>query len=185
MDYSYKIGKGLGDLTFKMTKNQVISLLGKPEKIIKDENDTFQVLDYIYDTLGIKITFYDFHDAEFDNLTIYSYKLFHENMNWFDLEKKTILKIVREICNKYGITPKYKYEKSDLESYTGEEYCFDGLGLSLWFEDRKLAYLNLFQPDKEINQFVKGSVPKPYIIPEPTTEMIAAEPEIAYNKTIS
>jgi len=54
-----KPGIGINDIKFGMSENQVLNLIGKPSKIIIDEDDEDKNQVYQYDKLKLRLTFYN------------------------------------------------------------------------------------------------------------------------------
>mgnify|MGYP000046822430 CR=1 FL=1 len=53
-----KLGKGIGKIIFGMSPKDVISILGKPDLILTDEDDEDQNPVYEYSALNLRCTFY-------------------------------------------------------------------------------------------------------------------------------
>jgi hypothetical protein len=54
-----KPGIGINDIKFGMSENQILSLIGKPSKIIIDEDDEDKNQVYQYNELKLRLTFYN------------------------------------------------------------------------------------------------------------------------------
>jgi len=185
MNYLFKVGSGLDNLTFDTTESDALKLLGNPDKIEREvyENAYESIKDetvrFYYKSSGLKLKF-NYFDNEYDGLTISTNKLIYNSEDWFSLSKRKVIKIIKEIHQERNLV--YVFEKEKYKNSETEEYNFNAIGLTIWFEDNRVDDLCIFRP---YNVSLSVSQPKPYVFAEPTTEMIAAEPEIAYNKTIS
>jgi len=185
MNYLYKIGWGLDNISFDATESEVKKILGEPDEIERDvyvnekEGINDETVDYFYDNLSLSIKF-NYFDNEYVGLTIFTNKLIYNSEDWFSLPKRKVIKIIREIYLERNLV--YAFQKEKYKNSETEEYNFKAIGLTIWFENNELDYLCIDKPNKFL---ASTSQPKPYVLAEPSTEMIAAEPEIAYNKTIS
>jgi len=186
MNYLFKIGWGFGNIPFDATESEVLNLLGEPDKIERDvyvnENEDIkdETVDYYYDKIGLSFKFFYFNN-ELDEMAIFTNKLIYNDENWFSLSKRTILKTIKEIYKERNLVYSYKIEKYNIYDLKIDNYGFDAIGLTIWFENNKLDDLCINKPS---NFSLSVSQPKPYVFAEPSAEMIAAEPEVTYNKTI-
>jgi len=184
MNYLFKIGVGLDNISFDAKESDVIKLLGKPNKIERDsyidEKQGFndETIYYSYDNLGIFIKF-NYFDNEYYGLTINTNKLIFNNQNWFLLTKRKIINIIKEVYREKDLSYTFEKEKLNVYGCEVEKYEFETIGLTIWFENNKIDDLYINKP---VILSASTSQQKAYTIPEPNTESIAAEPEIAYKK---
>ncbi len=130
MNYNFKIGKGLGQIT---------NLLGVPDKIIDDK----EFISLQYNNLGLLIDYESENDQLID-LNIYTKTFLYENKNWFQFNKNDLLQTVRNIYNKMNLEYDLNYNK--INSLNEEQYDFDDIGITLFFNENKLSNVCVSKP---------------------------------------
>ncbi len=164
MNYIYNFQKGIDTINFDYTEEEIISILGKPDRVEKTEYEKCMCNYYsmFYDSYEMDITikiYYkpdpisDCYTDEVESKSMYiamSEKFIFEGKNWFDLKKREILKIIRELYSRYQIEYQYDYEKSELIEFTMEQYIFDDLGIIVFFHDNKINQVFVQKPDNEL-----------------------------------
>lgn len=73
-----EIGKGLSNIIFGMTENEVIATLGKPDRVIADIDDNKE---FLYNSLKLKLIF----DSEEGN-RLYSIEVFKKEVTFLSTE---------------------------------------------------------------------------------------------------
>ena len=152
-DLLFQIGKGLGDVQFSMNEEQVKKLLGEPDSIEKEESvdeedgTKERVVYYNYHEIGIRPAFYYYND-EFDSMNIFSDQIQLHGNNLFEIDQQEILDIVKKIYQEEEWEFKYDYEafQEDDNDPAEEEYNFERMGLTLWFQDETLDEVCVYKP---------------------------------------
>ncbi len=198
MDYIFHFQKGIDKISFLDSEQKVISILGIPDKIERTDNkgNLCNDIDLVYSHLGITImyTIYYLPDplTEFYSDEIESIKMIialnqtfnFEGNNWFELSKRQILKIIRELSIRYNVEYKYDYEKIEFEDFTSEQYTFDKMGIDIFFEDGKLSNVFVSKPETELILPEPKRKPKLYQLePLETNLQMVSEPKTEYQLT--
>jgi hypothetical protein len=151
MDYTLNIGKGLGKLRLHSFPEEVEELLGEPDPIEKeyaynDFGEHCTTVKFYYDHWGLQVHFFYFEKV-LDGMHIYTDSLFYEGRNWFDLPKSTVLGMVEAIYQEKGLDYITDFQSIDYGEFIQEQYDFDAIGLTLWFEGDELDNACIFSPD--------------------------------------
>lgn len=125
--------KGFGDLRFEMTLDEVVKLIGKPDKqeeiepVEEGDDNNVVVLDYydldmsLYFEGDAELKLYNIYSVN-ENTTLYDVKL-------FDLNKDEIIELMKQNgCEKYT-------EDND----DGNCITFEDLNIDMYFEDDELV----------------------------------------------
>ncbi len=139
MDYNFKIGVGLGKIKFEYSKNQVLKILGKPDKIIDDE----YFLSFKYYELGLFID-YEKEQDKLTDLNIHTTYFLYRGKDWFRYNKKNIIKEIKKIYKSKKI--KFDYMSSNIDILNEEQYDFDEIGITLFFKKNKLSNVCVSKP---------------------------------------
>lgn len=102
-----KIGIGLGKILFGMHQEQVLSLLGKPDKIVTPRDDG---IEWLYNTQKLKL-FFDYEEQK----RLYSIEVFDKNITF--LSQHVIgmpLKVFLDFMSKNQF---HEYETSDFDYF--------------------------------------------------------------------
>ncbi len=144
MDYTLKIGEGIGKINFNYNNEDIVKLLGKPDNIEKKTGNKCYRNTYIYNKQGIRFTidFDEFADPKYET-AIMTEKLSFRNKLWNKLTKDEIINIIKTEHKKRKIIYDCKYELHDYSDNNFEEYVFNKIGITLYFKDNKFdgAYI--------------------------------------------
>lgn len=146
--YIFQPNKRFLGIEFEFSEKKVIEILGHPDKITKEThqnpNNTvdFDIIYYYYKQ-NIEIMFY-YYDNIYNKLAIFTRNLMINNIEIFKLKKREILEIISKISN-------YTLDRAFIESVrlddnlVSEQYDFDDIGITLWFENDRLNEICLFK----------------------------------------
>lgn len=70
-----KPGIGINEIKFGMTESQILSLIGKPSKIILDEEDEDKNRVYQYNELKLRLTFYNEYNGKLGYIRVANPKI--------------------------------------------------------------------------------------------------------------
>jgi len=193
MNYNFTLAKSLGDLNLAYTKQQVIDLLGLPDEIeyFSDEplpyDDQLENETLIYEKLRLTIRFCFNDDNEYIGIDVSTKCIIYNNLDWFLLSQKEIIDTIKAIYKQYKIKYKFEYEKIRYikEAFTSEEYIFEELGITLFFDDGILNNVFIYKPENELilpePKKITKAKPKPYNqIHSEIPLLIASEPKVDY-----
>lgn len=91
-----KPGIGINDIKFGMFENQVFNLIGKPSKIIIDEDDEDKNQVYQYDELKLRLTFYNEYKGKLGYIRVANPKI--------EINGNPIIGIqIEDVFKSYGI----------------------------------------------------------------------------------
>jgi len=91
-----KPGIGINNLKFGMNEKQILNLIGKPTKIILDEDDEDKNPVYQYDGLKLRLTFYNEYDGKLGYIRVSNPKI--------KINEKPIIGIkIEDVFNSYGL----------------------------------------------------------------------------------
>ena len=127
-----KLGIGLGNLRFGLTRDEVEAYLGQPDRIKSDPEPGAYTM-WFYDSIGVYIPFDDDDDLRFGSIETSSPSA---TLNGFTLIGKTKDEVMSFIES--NISGSYEEERGDLEDdgdSRGCELSFSSQSLTLWFED--------------------------------------------------
>ncbi len=190
MNYNFTLAKSLGVLKFNYTKQQVISILGEPdfvnkyidEPMLYDDELSNEYLEY--DELGLSISFCFDDDNQYTGLCISTKKIVLGNQDLYLLSKKEIIDTMKAIYKEYKIKYKCEYEKIEFEEFTSEEYIYDELGITLFFNDGVLNNVYVQKPENELILPEPKKKPKLYQLePLETNLQMVSEPKTEYKRT--
>tara|TARA_R110002051_G_C8649707_1_gene487397 strand:+ start:98 stop:538 length:441 start_codon:yes stop_codon:yes gene_type:complete len=117
-----KPGTGINQIKFGMTEGQILSLIGKPSKIILDEDDDDKNRVYQYNDLKLRLTFYNEFDGKLGYIRVANPKI--------EINGKLIIGIqIEDVFEAYGL------KKEDWN----EEYYFT---FNCYFNENKWTTLN-------------------------------------------
>ncbi len=198
MDYIFHFQKGVDNIHFNYSEQKVISILGEPDNIERSANKgkLCNDIDLSYKRLGISIMytiFYlpdpntDYYSDEIESIDMIiclNRKFVFEGIDWFELDKKQIIKIVRELYSRYKIKYICDYEKTEFEDFTSEQYTFDEIGLDITFNDGHLRRIFVQKPEEELILPEPKKKPKTYQLePLETNLQMVSEPKTEYKYT--
>lgn len=152
-DLLFLIGEGLGEVRFSMNEEQVKKLLGEPDSIDKEESVDEEdgtnelVVYYNYHEIGMRPAFY-YYDDEFDSMNIFADQIQLRGSNLFELDQQEILDIIKKIYQEeeWEFTYDYEFFQDDENGPGEEEYNFERMGLTLWFQDEALDEVCVYKP---------------------------------------
>ncbi len=144
-------GTGIGNCKYGISEEELISLLGKPDRIIEDEYVEGQgdwSRELWYSPRNITFTFNQDDEFRLGGITVMGsgYPLFSKDL--FSLSLKFVKSFLSKKVNEI---PKY-CDHSYLEHSTHECLSFDKLGMLFWFDDDNLSEIQcsyLFEEDNE------------------------------------
>lgn len=124
--------KGYGTLSFGMTPDEVVAIMGNPEYYEEiDNEDEAPILYYEYENLGLSVYFEQdgekntltYFETENEDVTLYDTKI-------FSLKPKQVV----ELMKKNGV------ELSEQDDDEGEtRLSFDSIMTDMFFEDEKMT----------------------------------------------
>lgn len=137
-------GKGLGDLKFEMSYDEVEKMLGEPDEVINqnEEFDEPETLTAFYDELGLALYF---EQNDFDEpLLLQSIDIDNENVSFknkkfYNLSKVEIVEFFKKNTDE---KPEISTDDDDVEIYDFQES-----GISLQFEDKQLISITIYNPN--------------------------------------
>ena len=108
---------GIGNFTFGMKVQEVIEMLGKPDKIYNDEDDENQLL-YQYNKNKLRLTFYQEHDGRLGYIRCANPALTYQGKSIINIP---IEKVKEEVFGK--LIHEWEFEDYDLfATYLNKEY---------------------------------------------------------------
>jgi hypothetical protein len=147
-DITFKPQVGFGKILFSFQEDDIIKVLGQPdEKFIDtfDENEYSVHLDY--EKLGIYTGIY-YENGKFDYLSIFSEDIILDDVRFSTLTKSKIISFLKEYHVKNNIKLKYEYQYD--KDVNEENYFYENIGLTIWFENNKISNICVAQViDKE------------------------------------
>lgn len=134
-------GKGLGDLKFEMTYDDVEKLLGEPDEVINqdEEEDEPETLTAFYDDMGLALYF---EQSDFDEpLLLQSIDIDNEHVTFKNKKFANLTK--DEIIDYFK---QHIEEEPDISSDDDDvEICdFENTGISLQFEGDQLISITVY-----------------------------------------
>lgn len=84
-----KPGVGINVIKFGMSENQILDLIGKPTKIIIDEDDDDKNPVYLYNELKLRLTFYTEYNGKFGYIRVANPKLISTEIELSEFKSKT------------------------------------------------------------------------------------------------
>ena len=137
-----EIGIGLGNLTFGMSQEKVISIMGKPDKIVQTE--PLQDFDYYFNNYLIKIKFDSAENYRLYAIEVFNTKIFMFNQQLINKDKDEILALLKS--NGYCDVKQEDYELFETifceEIWSEFIFKFNKL--------RSISFSPLFDNDDEI-----------------------------------
>lgn len=140
--YVFNLGKGLGPLSFKHNKENIIEILGKPNQ---DDFVSYESDDYSetirYKDIGISICFRYF-DNKYDSCEFFTNDLIVEDFNLKTLKKKELLSLIESFHKKNKRNYILKYEKGNIDEY----YFFPSIGITFWWINNQISEFCISEP---------------------------------------
>jgi hypothetical protein len=134
MDYILKLGKSFGNIKFEMSEEEVKAKLGEPDEVneeeTKDTQGNIRIKDFQYDDLELLVSFTYFED-EYDSLNVFTGKAILDGVDLYSKNKQEILDILSELSELSTEDAKV----TDLEADDDEEYDYEDLGITIWFDE--------------------------------------------------
>lgn len=144
MDYTLKIGKGLGLINFNYREKDILKLLGEPDNLEKKTGNKCYTNTYIYNKYGIRIIidFDEFAEPKYET-AVMTERLKFKNKLWNNLSKNEIIKIIKTEYKNRKLEYDYNYELHDYSDNNFEEYNFDKIGVTIYFKNDRFdgAYI--------------------------------------------
>lgn len=103
-----KIGTGLGNIIFGMSQEKVISIMGKPDKIV--ETEIIQDIDYYFNNQLIKINFDKREECKLYRIEVFNPKVWLFDQQLINKEKGEILALLK-------LKGHYEIEQEDYETF--------------------------------------------------------------------
>lgn len=152
MDYNYYNKKAFLGLSLNFCEQQVVDLLGNPDKIEKEiyskkDNESEIDITYIYKKYKIKIMF-NYYKSALLGMSIFTKKMLIDNIDLFNLNKEEVLKKISKL-SKVSIINALN-DVINLKSYNSVEYKFNDINFMLWFEDDKLDEICIYSDVEKI-----------------------------------
>ncbi len=189
MNFIFNIGNNLGDLHLDYDLQKVISILGKPNEIkhyLDSEpiNDSLQNKYLVYDDLDLHIGF-GFDD--FDNyrgLSITTKKIIYNGLDWSEFSKKKMITIIKSVFQSKDLDFLFEREVHDYGDYKFEEYNFENIGLTVYFENNRFDGAVVYKPLAVEKAPKKKPKLKTYQLePLETDLQMVSEPKTEYKRT--
>ncbi len=139
IDYNFKIGKGIAGINFDYSLQDVLKLLGKPDK--KQEDSVSLYLEYRQYGLFLS---YEKENKELIDLGIGTEQLIYEGKNWYNFNKNELIGIIKNIYKKKNYT--FDFETSEIECINEEQLDFYEIGVTLFFNKNKLESVDISKP---------------------------------------
>ncbi|WP_100616383.1 hypothetical protein [Confluentibacter citreus] len=118
-----KPGIGINDIKFGMSENQILSLIGKPSKIIIDEDDEDKNQVYQYNELKLRLTFYNEFNGKLGYIRVANPKI--------EINGNPIIGIqIEDVFKSYGLSK---------ENWNEEKY----FTFNSYFNEKKWTTLNV------------------------------------------
>jgi hypothetical protein len=138
-----KPGRGLGELSFGQTREQVIALLGEPtEKEVynlSDEDDEDKTESWHYDDYDLSLSFDEENSWKLSSIAVSSDDYLLEGQSLIGKSKEEVLKQCAE--NNWGTAE--EDEEVTAETSGNSLVHIDKSSMSLWFEDDELTELQI------------------------------------------
>ncbi len=134
--------KGMGEVLFTSTEEEIIDILGKPEsREINDEGDGFNSIELYFDQHDISI-FLHFDGKIFEYMSIHSNNLLFNEIDFSKENKTTIIDNIEAYYKENKIEIDLQIEK-DLPEYI---YTYNAIGLTIWFEKEEIVDISVELP---------------------------------------
>lgn len=134
--------KGMGNISFTSTEEEIIAILGKPEtREVIDEGDGFHSVELYFDQQDISV-FLHYDGKDFEYLSIHSNNLLFNGIDFRKENKTTIVDNIEAYYAANKIKMDLKIEK-DLPEYV---YTYDNIGLTIWFENEEIVDISVELP---------------------------------------
>jgi hypothetical protein len=133
-----KLGVGLENLKFGLTREEVIAAIGEPDEIEKfnsEEEEDGQSEAWHYDELDLSATFDELDDWKLTSLAVSSPEYLFEGINLIGLSQQEVVQQIETM----------DLGEIEIEEITDEEGAVQELGslpevsLNLWFENGSLT----------------------------------------------
>ncbi len=134
--------KGMGNISFTSTEEEIVAILGKPEtREVIDEGDGFHSVELYFDQQDISV-FLHYDGKDFEYLSIHSNNLLFNGIDFRKENKTTIVDNIEAYYAANKIKMDLKIEK-DLPEYV---YTYDNIGLTIWFENEEIVDISVELP---------------------------------------
>ena len=134
--------KGMGNISFTSTEEEIVAILGKPEtREVIDEGDGFHSVELYFDQQDISL-FLHYDGKDFEYLSIHSNNLLFNGIDFRKENKTTIVDNIEAYYAANKIKMDLKIEK-DLPEYV---YTYDNIGLTIWFENEEIVDISVELP---------------------------------------
>ncbi len=98
INYNFEIGKSFAGLELDISMKNAMKFLGKPVRIYKDSLG----ISLLYDNIGLILS-YEKEKEKLTDLGIQTEKVIYKGKNWYEYDKKELLKIIKKIYKKKNI----------------------------------------------------------------------------------
>jgi len=136
------IGRGLGALSFGMSKEQVLALLGEPserEKYTLSELDSDETEAWHYDDLDLSLSFDEENDWKLSSIAVSSDAYHFDGVALIGKNKEEIIAF---FANK-GMTEIEEDEEVNDDNPDNSLLHIDKASVSLWFEKNELTEMQI------------------------------------------
>lgn len=137
---------GLGTIRFSDTRRSVKKALGAPKTQEQyDYGGNSHSLIYHYDQLGI-IIYFRHQGKKYEGLSIHANDIFFQE-TWLSTNTKAaIIALLRTYHKQHQM--EFKYTMTEDFSVNEQEYFFEKIGLTIWFERGKISDIALGQVNR-------------------------------------
>ncbi|MDL2262453.1 hypothetical protein LJC11_03005 [Bacteroidales bacterium OttesenSCG-928-I21] len=128
---------GLGNILFSFQENDIIKMLGTPDERKIDVFNLSESAIYLYyDEIKIHLSIY-YENGKFDHLSIGTEDIVLDSVRFSSSTKDEIIKFIANYHYKNKIH--YLCEYTYAENINEEEYFFENIGLTIWFEENTIS----------------------------------------------
>lgn len=127
---SFKINKGINNILFSNTEDEILSILGNP--ISQEYDKDADSKRFYYENFLIV---FHYEKGMIDYLSIHLKSLFLNGTDISSLQKEKLIDFLRNIYKENESPYQYEYIEDDIE----ESYFFEGIGLTVWYEDNNVS----------------------------------------------
>jgi len=136
VDKNIKLGKGIGQIRFGMSKEQVEEILGQPMEVDEYEREEGnKAITIHYDEANLSFTFDEVDDFKLGSISANSTKYVLQEDIMIGMEKQKLL----DILDMLNMTDYANEDMSNLDNPNYEVVTIDRRSVNFWFDSEKLT----------------------------------------------
>jgi len=147
IDITFYPFKGLGQILFSSSEEDVIKLLGEPDEKEDILDEESRVVLYYYETRpGIDCLFH-YESGKFDHLSIFTQNAVLDGFDIASATKDMVFDFIKEYHKTNNI--EFKSEISRAEDVNEDYYQFDNIGLTIWYDGEFVSEICIQKPKEK------------------------------------